>query len=120
MSKLGETRFPTPHLSASASTPVENGFVKQWFMKRKSVWLVEEYFRNDETPVLTAWSTRDLAVRDAEAQLEGDTGVKKQLEHNSLCSWRSDSRQVFVSELMISDTFGFAPRAPRKLARDQA
>ena len=88
-------------------------------MEKKSVWLVEHYFKDTETPAITAWSTRDLAVQDAEAQLEGDTGVEKQLEHVSLCSWRSDSRQVFVSELLVADTFGFAPRAPRKLARDQ-
>ena len=58
-----------------------------------SVWIVKKCFRDAETPTIAAWSTRELAVQDAEEKLKSDTSVEKHYDYsNGICAWRSDTR----------------------------
>ena len=77
--------------------------------KRISVWVVETYFKDTDTPGQSAWSTKKLALEAAEFYLKSCSGVEKQLDHANLKSWRTDQGQVFVNELMVLDTYGFSP-----------
>lgn len=58
--------------------------------KRISVWVVETYFKDTDTPGQSAWSTKKLALEAAEFYLKSCSGV----ENNSTMPTSNPGGQI--------------------------